>query len=33
VIDRARSAPGGGNLAQFNPGDGIGFYGGVEWKY
>jgi iron complex outermembrane receptor protein len=32
VIDRARSTPV-SNLAQFNPGDGIGFYGGVEWKY
>ncbi|NJK90731.1 MAG: TonB-dependent receptor [Blastochloris sp.] len=32
VIDRARTAAG-GNLAQFNPAEGIGFYGGVEWKY
>lgn len=29
VIDRARPA----NLAQFSPGDGLGIYGGVEWKY
>jgi len=29
VIDRARTA----NLAQFNPGEGLGFYGGIEWRY
>jgi iron complex outermembrane receptor protein len=32
VIDRARSAPV-SNLAQFNPGEGLGIYGGFEWNY